>query len=538
LPGELELGSDGESEARRPKKATERRNVTSNYLLAVMTVLVGFVVTPILTHQLGILRYGVWALIGSLIPFLELLELGFANATVAFIGRHLELDEHDQVGATINTSFLILSVLGVVAFVGVTIFTIFLPEIITTIPSSLVGQAQFLLLLMAFDMALSIPMDTFGGALVGLQRYDLLNYSLVAVLVSQAIAWVIVLALHGGLVALGVVTVAISLVGQVSRVVIVHRLLPWFRLSLRGFDRRLIRAFTSLSGWYSLAQISDAVIDLSGVLIVGAAAGVTAAAIYAVAQRLGPLPVRIVQPRVYTLFPAAAEFGARGNDAGLRDRTDAVARFALYLSVPTAIALGFLAGPVVDVWVGSEFSEAATIIGLLCVASILQGWAFSVRVALSGSSRPQLPAILYGLEAALHVSLGIVLANRYGPVGMAEAALIGVVAMEGCLLLPLAYRQLGDSFPRRAMVFVRALGPPALCTAALGWVLGREGGPLFAFTGAHGRIAGLAVVGAAGLALMVVFYVVMLACMPAIQRKGLLARTRALLGRLWARGLE
>jgi O-antigen/teichoic acid export membrane protein len=503
-----------------------------------MTVVVGFLVTPILTHQLGIQRYGVWALIGALIPFLELLELGFANATVAFIGRHLELDEHDKVAATINTSFVILSVLGVVAFVGVTIFTIFLPQIITTIPKSLVGQAQFLLLLMAFDMALSIPMDTFGGALVGLQRYDLLNYSLVAVLVSQAIAWVVVLAFHGGLVALGIVTVAISLVGQVARLVIVHRLLPWFRLSFRGFDRGIVRTFTTLSGWYSLAQISDAVLTLSDVLIVGAAAGVTAAAIYAVAQRLGPLPLRIVQPRIYTLFPAAAELGARGNESGLRDRTDAVARFALYLSVPAAITLGFLAGPVVDVWVGSLFGEAATIIGLLCVASVVQGWAFSVRVALAGSSRPKLPAILYGLEAVLHVSLGIVLANRYGPVGMAEAALIGVLLMEGMLLIPLAYRQLGDSFPRRALGFTRALGVPALCTGALAWLLGRSEGPLFAFIGSHGRIVGLVVVGASGLALIAAFYAVLLACMPTVQRKDILVRSRVWLGRLWARGLE
>ena len=55
------------------------------------------------------------------------------------------------------------------------------------------GQAQFLLLLFAFDMALSIPMDTFGGVLIGLQRFDLMNYSLITVMVSQAVAWVIVL---------------------------------------------------------------------------------------------------------------------------------------------------------------------------------------------------------------------------------------------------------------------------------------------------------------------------------------------------------
>jgi O-antigen/teichoic acid export membrane protein len=532
LQRELEFGSTGAPEIHRPKKASERRNVTSNYLLAVVTVLVGFLITPILTHQLGIQRYGVWALIGSLIPFLELLELGFASVTVAFVGRHLELEEHDKVEATLNTSFVILSVLGVIAFVGVGIFTFFLPDIIPTIPKNLVGQAQFLLLLMAFDMALSIPMDTFGGALIALQRYDILNHTLITVLTLQALAWVIVLALHGGLVALGIVTVAISLAGQASRLLIVHRLLPWFRLSLRRFDRALVRTFTSLSGWYSLDQISYAIIDLSDVLIVGAAAGVAAAAVYAVAQRLGPLPVRIVQPRIFTLFTTATELSARDDTSGLRDRTDDVVRFALYLSLPAAIALGFLAGPTVEAWVGPLYREAASVIGLMCVAGIVQAWAFTVKISLGGSRRPKLPATLYGLEAALHVALGIVLASKYGPVGMAWALLIGVVIFEGMLMLPMAYRQLGDSYPRRAIGFVRTLTLPALCTGALAWVLGRPGGPLFVFTDTHGRVAGLALVAVAGLALMGVFYAILLASMPSAQRGPLLARSRVWLGRL------
>ena len=240
---------------KRPRKVSHRRNVITSYLGAISIAAVSFLITPVLTHQLGILRYGVWALIGSLIPFLEILELGFASATMAFVSRHLELEDDDSVTSTLNTSFLCLSVLGIVAFAGVVVFAYFLPDIIPTIPKSLVGQAQFLLLLLAFDMALSIPMDTFGGAISALQRFDLLNYSLMAVTISQAIAWVIVLYLHGGLVALGIVTVAISLVGQFSRLVIAHRLLPWFRLSLRRFDRAILRAFTAATGWYSLAQI-------------------------------------------------------------------------------------------------------------------------------------------------------------------------------------------------------------------------------------------------------------------------------------------
>ena len=521
---------DGTPADARPKKATVRRNVTTNYMLSVSIVLVGFITTPILTHQLGILRYGVWALIGSLIPFLEILELGFASATIAYVSRHLELEDNDKVESTINTSFVCLTALGILAFAGVVVFAIFLPDLITSIPKSLVGQAQFLLLLLAFDMALSIPMDTFGGTLVALQRFDLLNFSLIAVVVGQAIGWVVVLWLHGGLVALGIVSVAISLSGQFSRLVIARRLLPWFRLSFRRFDRSIIRNFTSASALYSIVQISDAVNQLSDILIVGAVAGVQAAAIYAIAQRLALLPLRIVQPRMSLLFSKAGQLMARNNQAGLRDETDNVVRFVLCLSVPSAIALGFLAGPAVEAWVGPLYREAAPVIGLLCLAAVVQAWAQALKLAINGTGRPTLTATLYGIEAVLHLALGITLAARYGALGMAEAALIGVVVMEGMFMLPLGYRRLRDSFLRRALRTVRTLALPTVAAGGLAWAMGRGGGPLYVFTDTHGRIVGLAAVAAAGTVVVAVFYAFLLVSLPADQRQRFLERPRTWVG--------
>jgi O-antigen/teichoic acid export membrane protein len=520
---------------KKPKKASQRRNVTTSYLCAVTLALVGFLTTPVLTHGLGILRYGVWALIGSLIPFLEILELGFANATVAFVSRHLELEDDEKVASTLNTSFLCLSVLGIIAFAGVVVFAYFLPEIIPTIPKSLVGQGQFLLLLLAFDMALSIPMDTFGGALNALQRFDLLNYSLIAVTVCQAIAWVVVLWLHGGLIALGVVTVAISLMGQMSRLVMAHRLLPWFRLSLRRFDRAILKTFSLATGWYSLAQVAQAVINLSDVLIVGAFAGVRAAAVYAVAQRLALLPQRVVQPRSFLLFAKAGQLAARDNQSGLRDSTDQVVGFVRYLSIPAAIVLGFLAGPAVEVWVGPLYREAAACIGLLCIAAVVQAWGQAISLAISGAGRPRLASVLYAGEAVIHVGLGIVLSSRYGALGMAEAALIGAVLLEGMLMLPLVYRQLGDSLPRRALRTVRILGLPFVVTGGLAYLVGRGGGPLYAFVDSHIRIVGFVGVVAAGVALMIVFYALLLATFPGQERQVVLGRVRGVTGRVVAR---
>lgn len=315
----------------------------------------------------------------------------------------------------------------------------------------------------------------------------------------------------------------------------VHRLLPWFRLSLRRFDRAVVKAFTRATGWYSLAQISQAVLGLSDVLIVGAAAGVRAAAIYAVAQRLALLPQRIVNPRLVLLFTKAGQLAARDNRAGLRDSTDEAVRFVQFLSVPAAIVLGFLAGPAVEVWVGPLYREAATVIGLLCIAAVVQAWAQAVAQAISGAGRPSLPSTLYGVEAVIHVGLGLVLASRYGAIGMAEAALIGVVVIEGMTMLPLVYRRLEDSVLRRLLRTVRILGLPAIVTGVLAWAVGRGGGPLYAFTDSHVRIVGFVGVAVAGAALTAAFYVVLLFTLPATERQVLAGRIGGMFSRLTAR---
>ena len=210
-------------------------------------------------------------------------------------------------------------------------------------------------------------------------------------------------------------------------------------------------------------------------------------------------------------------------------------RFVRYLSIPAAIVLGFLAGPAVEVWVGPLYREAAACIGLLCIAAVVQAWGQAISLAISGAGRPRLASILYGGEAVVHVGLGIVLSSRYGAIGMAEAALIGAVLLEGMLMLPLVYRQLGDSLPRRVFYMARVLGLPLVVTGALAWLVGRAGGPLYLFVDEHARIVGFVGVVVAGVALMAVFYALLLVALPGRERRVALGRVRGVRGRALAR---
>jgi len=480
------------------------RNVLSNYLNSAVLVVIGFLITPLLTHNLGDIRYGVWALIGSLIPYFELLELGFANSTVVYVAKHLESGDADLVHRTLNTSFFMLMVPGFIAAGLAVVVTVFLPDIVHSIPPHLIGQARVLLLLLAFDMVVSIPMDTFGGALIAFQRYDLLNASLVAVTVLQAIGWFIVLELHGGLVALGVVTVSVSLCGQLARFLLARRLIPRLSVSLRGFDRSILRSFAGLAGWFSLGEISGAVIGGVDVIVVGIVVGIRAAGIFAIGQRLGSLPGKVITPPTDVVFPYAGQLAGRGDRQGMRNVNEDVTRLVMALAIPTALSMMFLAGPAVQAWVGPSFHQAADVAVILAGSVIVQALVLTPRTVMAGSGQPRLPTIVSMVEAVMHIGLGIVFCHLFGVIGAAYTALTAAVLLEGCILLPTLYRKLEMSLVVQLFRLIRAHVIPLVVAGSVAWSLARW--PVRSFVDHHGRTASLAVVVAAGLVILIAYY--------------------------------
>ncbi len=480
------------------------RNVLTNYLTAIVLVATGFLVTPVLTSHLGIIGFGVWALVGSLIPYFELLELGLASSTITYVGKHLESGDEHLVNRTLNTSFFLLMVPGAVAAglaVGVAIL---LPDIVHSIPHHYVGQARILLLLLAFDMVVSIPMDTFGGALIAKQRYDLLNVSLITVMLLQTLGWLVVLVLHGGLVDMGIVTVAISLCGQTARFIMARRLIPSLKVSLREFDRTILRSFAVMSGWFSLAEVSGAFIDGMDIIIVGIVVGVRGAAIFAVGQRLGTLPSKIMTPPTAVVIPHAARLAARDDRQGMRDVNTSVTRKVMALVMPATLALMLLATPIVQAWVGPSFHQSAQVVIILAGSVIAQAIGITPRAVMAGSGQPKAQSVVMGIEAVVHLCLGILLCRWFGVLGAPVTGLICIVALEGFILIPILYRKLEIPLSNQLYSIFRAHAVPAVVAGAIGWALVKW--PLGTFVDHHSRLASVMVVTAAGLIVMMTYY--------------------------------
>jgi O-antigen/teichoic acid export membrane protein len=447
-----------------------KRSVTSSYLRTVTQAAVAIVMTPVLVHELGKTEYGIWVLVLSLALYLELFEFGLGTATVKYVAEGEAVGDREHTRASIATSFWMLVVPGLGAMlVGVAVALAF--PMLFDIPEHSEGPARIAILLVAADLAISIPSDTFGNTLMAVQRYDVINVTLIVVLLAQAAGWAIVLAAGGGLVALAAVTVVLSLAGQLARFLIARRLLPGISISPRYFDRGRLRPLAGLSVWYALAETSTLVIARLDTVVVGLVVGVPEAAVYAVGQKLAFLAEQVIRPIVTTFFPHSSVLAARRDSAALRSTILTGTRVALAAAGPLAIALGLLAEPTLEVWVGPGFADAAVVVMFLAAAAAVSALARTGFLMLQGVGIARIPAAISGLEAALNLSLSVVLGQLMGLRGVALATLIAASVAQLGLLLPYVFRSFGLSPASFLGPILRAHVPAAAVALAVGWTI-------------------------------------------------------------------
>jgi O-antigen/teichoic acid export membrane protein len=481
------------------------QNALSNYALTAVLVLVALITTPILTHHLGAERFGIWIFVGSAITYVQLLDLGFGGAVVSAVARLSAEGDKDGLERTLNSSFFLLALLGLVALVTCGVAATFLPHAIH-LKGSLATTTRDLLLLLGLDVALSIPMDTFGCGLVALQRFDLLNATLIGVATAQAIAWTVVLVCGGGLLLLGIVTVSISLVGQGVRYVLLRRLIPRLRFSPSKVERSLVRSLVSPAGWYALGDSLDNFRDEASVLILSLVQNVASAGVFAVGEKLATLGTQMGVPVTEPFFPHAATLVGRGDRAKLGEAARTGSRVSAGVTIPFCLVVGLLARPALMAWVGPAYARAAPAVVILALAFALQSFSAAPTKLLSGSGGQRLIASLGVAKVGVQIVLTAVLGLEFGVTGVACAVLASVIGIEVAVTLPLVSKRLGTRALHVVLPVVRTHLPAIVASGLFGWFVLHA--PVLRFVTAHDRLAGMGLVGAAGLGVLCVYLLV------------------------------
>jgi O-antigen/teichoic acid export membrane protein len=388
--------------------------VASSYVLLAATAFYSLASVPVALHYLDKERFGLWALMGSLINYLSLIDAGMSGAAARLFIDHKDDRDGGRYGSFIQTGWLVSLTQGAIILITGLVFANSISGVLA-IPAALHSEFIHLLYLQCAITALNFATRIFNTLLYVNQRMELSNYTGTFGLgVNFGAMW---LFFHLGF---GVISLALGgLCALVSSVIfqglacVRFKLFPernrwgqpsWLRFKeIFAFGKDL---FLVSVGWQLMMA--------SQTIIITRLLGLEAAALWYVGLRMFNLVSQVVWRVADMAAPALAEMMARGESGRLRERYQALAMLTASLSGFLAVSFALGNSLFIPLWTRGKFQWPVLhdgMLGLWLIVLALQHChsAFVLTTKQIGFMR-----YVYFVEGMAFVALAFLVAHRGG----------------------------------------------------------------------------------------------------------------------------
>jgi O-antigen/teichoic acid export membrane protein len=401
-------------------------NTLVQMLAQVSGIAVSLLLTPFILSRLGVELFGLWALLGSVVAFAGLLELGLGRGAVRFIASYSERDELDVVRRIVSYGVMTRILLGLLLSPLAWLTAQHLvPHL--RISEHLVGTAQAIFPLIFAYSFFSSAVRPLGALLIGLERLWLTS---LVTLLSQLVYGVLVVALllanagiYGLLVAASIQTALQGVVYYaIGRRLIGRVLANPFRLR-----RTQISEMVKYGGWLQLNNVASVVMRQTDGIVIGAWVSVATVGLYDIGNRIAQLARSIPLTFLGPLLPAAAGIHARGDDRGIARTLLQGSRLLGLLSIGMGGFVLATAPLIMTVWLGRSYDHVTGIAILLTVAYLINNLTGVGTTIVAAIGRPQIESEYAVIGMALNVAATLLLAPVYGLYGILAGTVFGAV---------------------------------------------------------------------------------------------------------------
>ena len=427
----------------------------SNLTRVFLGMLISLVLPHFLVHHMGTVEYSAWVLILQLSAYVNFLDLGLQTAIGKFVAEYHAAGNNGAARKTISTAFTVMvgaAIIGAIAIVGM-VWQV--PHLFAQMPAAVVGDMRCGLLAVGISVALSLPFGVFLATFTGLQEYGFPTALIATSRVVSTIGLIVLLLMHGTLVEMALLMAACNICTALLQFV------GWKRyasnrigFNLFGFDRSTstppagvlrhshhLDHRQSLDQWTRHHHCGSLRLQEHRLLCsccqrdeFFAAAG---------QQSAGPA--------------AAGDFVAAGAAQRGREFGDLLVR-ATRLSTALLCMLGipllFLGFPLLRIWVGGHYaSHALVYLEALVVANVVRQFAYPYALMVVGLGQQRFATVSPVLEAIINLTCSILLARRYGAIGVAAGTLIGAfTGVTAHLLISMPRTRAAVSVARCALI--------------------------------------------------------------------------------------
>jgi O-antigen/teichoic acid export membrane protein len=425
----------------------------------VVSVLSMLVIVTALGRTLTLREFGVYGLALSFSTYLSFIQGSVEATAIRTLAGTQDPTERDR---AFTTAVVVYATLGFVAClliagVGIALLSVF------DLPSRLFGQARLGVIAIALGTFIGWPMKAFHDALRGAQRYLLAAAAesgaylmtmaavLVLLFVVDAPIWVLV----------AVVGSLPLLIGSCAAVVV---LLARLHLRVRPslLDRGGVRSFVRAALYLAVSGATDLVTYSLDRAVLGIFRPASVIGLYEGAVRPRNLVGGLHAALIQVVLPSASSYLATGDEMRTRELLLRGTRYVLAVVLPFTVVLMALSEPILHVWLGRRFDEAAAAMTIFVGTWLVSGTTGVAAGMLVAANRVRaLAGYAWGV-AGLNLVLSLALTPWLGLEGVVLGTALGYL-----LMAPVLIRLTLATLPVTLGELARRAWLPTYATAAI-----------------------------------------------------------------------
>jgi O-antigen/teichoic acid export membrane protein len=406
--------------------------ISTTWLFRILSVVSALIIFPLLISHLGKKEFGIWVLVGQVVSFLTLSDIGITTAVGRLVARFRGQNDSEVIDRLLSTVFVLLTAAGLLVAIITLLISPWIPGLLA-IERNYAGVTRLIFTISGLSLAAQFPLRIGMGILTGHQLYGPHGIGKILNSILYLLGVLVLCGLNNlNLVSLTLAAAAATLIAQIVLIIVAWRMTGPWAISPRNLSSSIVREVMSL-GFSTLTTSFTKLTYQKGIgVIIGRLLGLEAVGIYGIALSVIDSVRPFIAAFATPFTTLASELQTAQRLAHLRKTSNLVMRVTAAMAGCISAGLFIYSEPVLRLWLArgdwtsDDFSQAGktiAIMGLgLAIAlpqvvsrSILQGvgqhWQVTWRNMLASfmSILASIFAIYAGLGipgAALAWSLG------------------------------------------------------------------------------------------------------------------------------------
>ncbi len=422
------------------------RNTIFNYMGGLWSLLVTLLLTPYAVSKLGVERFGVWSLILVIVSYFGLLDIGTGPAFVKYVSEHKTKGEEDAINEVVTTGFVFFTLLAIVVLVPFRLWGGSLLNLLR-IPSALLEEARFVLLVATITLCLSNVFSVFEALILGLQRMEATNAIIIITSLPRIGGTIMVLQLGYGLKGLILNEAAVSLISALLLLIFSFRLLPTLQLRPIFFKLQSLRRLLGYGLKVEVSKLAELASTQADKLLLGYFLGVRPVAFYELGYKI--VYTGKILPRILTsaIMPAASQLATEEDMGALRELYYRASKYLALASGPITAFLISSAPLVMTTWIGPGYQASALVIQSLALGHLVHLLTGVGTMIVRGVGKPEVETRYTLLLLVMNTVLSVTLIAKIGFAGALIATPLSLIVSSSYFILSF-HRLLPIPLPR------------------------------------------------------------------------------------------